>query len=124
MVVQLADPTYGELQLSNFLLGIGLFLTLFCIGIGAVHWAKTLMPDHEQIEERHTLEASPETKAEAAEMVREGAEESGIRRRPLILGPLVGSLALAPLPAVVLLKDLGPNPEDSLSRTIWSAGQP
>lgn len=119
---QLQEPSYQELQNSNLFLGVGLFLTIFCIGIGAVHWAKTLMSDHEVVEERHPIEASPETKAAAAEILREGAEDSGIRRRPLILGSLGGALALAPLPAVVLLKDLGPNPGRALHETLWAEG--
>lgn len=110
------------LRASNLVLGVGLFLTIFCIGIGAVHWGKTLMPDHDQVEERHSVESSPAVKSAAAEILREGAEESGIRRRPLIVGSLAGALALAPLPAVVLLKDLGPNPGDKLRETLWEEG--
>src|SRR3954454_14813595 len=40
----------GRLRLSNFLLGVGLFLALFFLGAGAIHWAKTLMPDDERVE--------------------------------------------------------------------------
>lgn len=107
---------------SNALLGTGLFLALFGIGTGAVHWAKTLMPDHEAIEERHQIAGTPEDQAEAVGILTTGVEESGIGRRPLIRNTLVGALALAPLPAIVLLKDTGPNPEGVLAETIWAAG--
>ena len=116
----------GHLQparlLSNILLGTGLFLALFGIGTGAVHWAKTLMPDHEEIDERHQIEGTPEEQAEAVKIITDGVGESGIGRRPLIRNTLVGAIALAPLPALVLLKDTGPNPEGVLGETIWTAG--
>ncbi len=111
-----------ETRYSTIVIGLGIFLTLFGIGAGAVHWAKVLMPDHEEIEERHSVESTPEQKAEAAELLREGVAESGIARRPLIRNTLVGAVALAPLPAVVLLKDTGPNPGTALYESIWSSG--
>lgn len=117
--VSSSDPATG---ISNAILGTGIFLTLFGIGTGAVHWAKTLMPDHEEIDERHRIEGSPEEQAEAVKIITDGVDDSGIGRRPLIRNTLVGALALAPLPAVVLLKDTGPNPEGVLAETIWRAG--
>ena len=44
-------------------LGLGLAFSLLGIGLGAVHWAKTLMPDTEVIEERHPLRSSDEARA-------------------------------------------------------------
>ena len=38
---------------SNLVLGLTWASRLLGIGIGAVHWAKTLMPDEEVVEERH-----------------------------------------------------------------------
>jgi ubiquinol-cytochrome c reductase iron-sulfur subunit len=110
---------FERLRLSNFLLGTGMFLALFCIGAGAVHWAKTLMPDEERIELRHPQRSSEEDRAEAVAILREGAAESGIGRRPLIRNSLIGALALAPLPAVALLRDMGPMPHGVLSTTFW-----
>ena len=121
-VVPLGDDTSaGAVLTSNVLLGTGLFLALFGIGTGAVHWAKTLMPDHEEIDERHQIEGSPQEQREAVEILADGVSESGIGRRPLIRNTLIGAVALAPLPAVVLLKDTGPNPEGALGETIWVA---
>lgn len=116
------DTSAGAVLTSNILLGTGLFLALFGIGTGAVHWAKTLMPDHEEIDERHQIEGSPEEQKEAVAIIANGIGDSGIGRRPLIRNTLVGALALAPLPAVVLLKDTGPNPEGTLAETFWTAG--
>ena len=122
-LVPLADETtMAEVRVSNTILGVGLFLSLFGIGAGAVHWAKTLMPDHEQIEQRHILSGSPEEQAEAVQILRTGIDDAGIGRRPLIRNTLIGALALAPLPAIVLLKDTGPNPEGVLADTLWAPG--
>ena len=54
------DVSNEAVLLSNILLGTGLVLALFGIGAGAVHWAKTLMPDHEEIDTRHRIEGSPD----------------------------------------------------------------
>ncbi len=116
------DTSPGAVLTSNILLGTGLFLALFGIGTGAVHWAKTLMPDHEEIDERHRIEGTPDEQAEAVKIITDGVGDSGIGRRPLIRNTLVGALALAPLPALVLLKDTGPNPEGRLGETVWAAG--
>ena len=109
-------------RLSTELLGIGLFLALFGIGAGAVHWAKTLMPDEERVEDRHLQRASDADRRDAVNILKEGAAESGMGRRPLIRNSLIGALALVPLPAVALLRDTGPMPGKHLSETMWKAG--
>jgi ubiquinol-cytochrome c reductase iron-sulfur subunit len=109
-------------RLSTELLGIGLFLALFGIGAGAVHWAKTLMPDEERVEDRHLQRGSDADRRDAVNILKEGAAESGLGRRPLIRNSLIGALALVPLPAVALLRDTGPMPGNSLSTTMWREG--
>jgi ubiquinol-cytochrome c reductase iron-sulfur subunit len=112
----------NRLRLSTTGIGVGLFLALFGIGIGAVHWAKTLMPDEERVEDRHMLRGSDADRDDALTILKEGAAESGLGRRPLIRNSLIGALALVPLPAVALLRDTGPMPRDDLSTTFWKAG--
>ena len=114
-----ATEYFQRVQLSNLLLGTGLFLALFGIGAGAVPWAKTLMPDEERVEYRHPQRGTDEDRRDALNILKEGSAESGIGRRPLIRNSLIGALALAPLPAVVLLRDTGPMPGNSLSVTFW-----
>jgi ubiquinol-cytochrome c reductase iron-sulfur subunit len=109
-------------RLSTELLGIGLFLALFGIGAGAVHWAKTLMPDEERVEDRHLQRGSDADRRDAVNILKEGAAESGLGRRPLIRNSLIGAMALVPLPAVALLRDTGPMPGNSLSTTMWREG--
>lgn len=112
----------AAVQRSNLLLGLGMFLALFGIGAGAIHWAKTLMPDEERIEYRHPMRSSEEDRAATAAIFQEAGEEAGLGRRPLLRNSLFGALALAPIPGLVFLKDLGPMPKSDLSTTVWKPG--
>ena len=112
----------ARLRLSNQLLGIGLAIALLGIGTGAVHWAKTLMPDEERIEYRHLQRGTDEERADAVAILTLGADESGVARRPLIRNTLIGAMALFPLPGLILLRDTGPMPGKNLSTTVWKAG--
>nr|WP_245659367.1 Rieske (2Fe-2S) protein [Streptomyces ochraceiscleroticus] len=112
----------GHISALNFALGLTLGVALFCIGAGAVHWARTLMSDVEVAQERHPIEAEPEVKAKVMADFREGAAESGMGRRKLIRNTMFGALALVPLSGVVLLRDLGPLPEKKLRTTGWKKG--
>jgi ubiquinol-cytochrome c reductase iron-sulfur subunit len=109
--------------LSTKLLGLGLGLALFCIGAGAIHWAKTLMPDDEIIAERKPMRSSDEDRAAAVEAMKEGAAGAGLGRRKLIRNSLLGAMAPLGLLAIIPLRDLGPMPGDSLEHTAWKAGK-
>ncbi len=111
-----------NVRLSTTFIGLGMFVSLFALGIGAVHWAKTLMPDEERIEERHDLRGSDEDREGAIGIFAEAGAETGLGRRPLIRNSLIGALALFPLPGLVFLRDLGPLPKSKLSETMWDAG--
>ncbi|MET9154054.1 cytochrome bc1 complex Rieske iron-sulfur subunit [Streptomyces griseoflavus] len=113
----------GHISALNFALGMTLGVALFAIGAGAVHWARTLMSDHEIADERHPIEASPEVKAKVMDDFRQGAKESVLGRRKLIRNTMFGALALFPLSGVVLLRDLGPLPGTKLRETAWSKGK-
>jgi ubiquinol-cytochrome c reductase iron-sulfur subunit len=113
----------GEISALNFTLGLTLGTALFCIGAGAVHWGRTLMSDHELIGERHPVEADEPTKEKVLADFHQGAKESQIGRRKLVRNTMFGALALVPLSGVVLLRDLGPLPEDKLRHTAWEKGK-
>lgn len=111
-----------RVKTSNLLLGLGLFLALFGIGAGAIHWAKTLMPDEERVEYRHLQRGTDQERAEAIQILKEGSAESGLGRRPLIRNSLLGAMALFPIPGLIFLRDAGPLPGDDLSTSVWKAG--
>ncbi|GEK03004.1 cytochrome bc1 complex Rieske iron-sulfur subunit [Streptomyces sp. NPDC003388] len=113
----------GHISALNFALGLTLGAALFCIGAGAVHWARTLMSDVEVADERHPIEASPEVRAKVHADFKEGAKESALGRRKLIRNTMFGALTLVPLSGVVLLRDLGPLPGTSLRHTLWAKGK-
>ncbi|MEV4328998.1 Rieske 2Fe-2S domain-containing protein [Streptomyces sp. NPDC049597] len=113
----------GHISALNFSLGLTLGLALFCIGAGAVHWARTLMSDVEVADDRHAIEAAPEVKAKVLSDFADGARESAIGRRKLIRNTMFGALAMVPLSGVVLLRELGPLPEDKLRHTLWAKGK-
>ena len=116
-------PGFGDTNLYNVVLGVCLAVALLGVGVGAVHWAKTLMPDTEMVEERHPQRASDADRQRTVDNLMEGGETSQITRRPLIKYSLIGSLALFPLGLVLpLVGGLGPLPKDALSKTIWKKG--
>ncbi|WUG39293.1 Rieske 2Fe-2S domain-containing protein [Kitasatospora sp. NBC_00458] len=114
----------GNISALNFALGMTLGVALFLIGAGAVHWARTLMSDVELPAERHPIEADDEVRNDVIDQFRTGAAESGFGRRKMIRNTLIGSMALVPLSGVVLLRDLGPLPEDKLEHTGWLEATP
>jgi ubiquinol-cytochrome c reductase iron-sulfur subunit len=107
---------------SNVFLGGSLGLALLLIGIGIIQWARKLMADQELIEYRHPGSSSQEDREATVRMLTQGAEESGIARRPLVRNSMLGAIALLGLPAVIALRDLGPLPGDKLYHTIWKKG--
>ncbi|MFJ7072715.1 Rieske 2Fe-2S domain-containing protein [Streptomyces sp. NPDC098781] len=113
----------GHLNALNFALGLTLGAALFCIGAGAVHWARTLMSDVEVADDRHAIAAEPEVKAKVMADFKQGAKESALGRRKLIRNTMFGALALFPLSGIVLLRDLGPLPGTKLRHTLWSKGK-
>ncbi|GHJ38163.1 ubiquinol-cytochrome c reductase iron-sulfur subunit [Streptomyces sp. TS71-3] len=113
----------GHINAMNFALGLTLGVALFCIGAGAVHWARTLMSDAEIADERHPIEADPDTKQKVLADFAQGAKESALGRRGLIRTTMFGALALVPLGGVFLLGGLGPKPGTKLRHTMWTKGK-
>ena len=115
-------PVIGETGAQQLGLGMGMAIALFCIGAGAIHWAKTLMPDEEVIAQRHEFRSDDEDRAEFVKTVKAGAAAAGLGRRPLIKRSLGLALGLSGLTPLLLLRDLGPLPKDNLQKTSWKAG--
>jgi ubiquinol-cytochrome c reductase iron-sulfur subunit len=119
---ELRFPGVGSTNASNLLLGVTMGLALFLIGAAAIHWAKKLMPDVEVVQERSPESSEAEHRDALLDEYRRGVDESGVKRRPFILGSMVAALGLAGLPAIVLLRDLGPLPGTALRETMWEPG--
>ena len=111
----------------NVALGSTLAGALFCIGAAAIVWAKGVMPHEEAVQERYPDNSSDEDKAELAEVWLQGVEESGATRRKMLLGTMGISMGTLALPALFLLRDLGPSPysgpggKNLLDVTAWKA---
>lgn len=117
--------TVMSVRLSTLVIGLGLAFAMLGIGLAAVHWAKTLMSNVERIDERHETRSDDATRDEAVQILKDGAADSGLARRPLLKGAVVGALALAPLPFVVpFVGNLGGDWDVSrLRHTAWRPGR-
>ena len=123
-VIGQTEGNLGELRLQNTLLGVGTALAMLGIGLGIVHWAKTLMPDHEVIEDRKPMRTEEE-RAEAEKIVTDVIDETQIKRRPLLRNTLLAAALIAPLPAVVMFRDLDRSEDFGFERmrhTQWDEG--
>ena len=116
-------PGVGSASLYNVVIGVTMAVALLGVGVGAVHWAKTLMPDTEMVEERHPQRAKDEDRQRVVTNLMEGGEKAQLGRRPLIKFSLAGALALPPIAILLpLVGGLGPLPKDQLSTTMWKKG--
>jgi ubiquinol-cytochrome c reductase iron-sulfur subunit len=114
--------TVAGLGASTVALGLTLGGALLFIGVGIIQWARKLMSDHEMVEMRHPAASSDDDRKATLEALDAGLAESGIGRRPLVRNSLLGAVGLLGVPAIVLLRDLGPLPGDKLAHTIWEKG--
>lgn len=117
---------YGKAHYELYTPALGLFMTLALVGVGAgaVLWAKTLMVDEETVQERHHLASTDESKAETAELLKQGFQDSGLPRRSLLRNSLLlgaGSLAILPIPLVFSLAPFQ-HKERAMSKTGWRKG--
>jgi len=115
-------PIMGNQNAHQLGLGLGMAISLFFIGLGAIHWAKTLMPDTEVVAQRHEFRSPDSDRKEFVEAVKSGAAASGLGRRSLIKRSLGAALGLSALSPLLLLRDLGPLPGKELEKTTWKSG--
>ncbi|MVQ51409.1 Rieske 2Fe-2S domain-containing protein [Nocardioides sp. MAH-18] len=126
------DETLAGFGAQNLLFGLTLAGALLFLGIGIIQWARKLMADQEIVEYRHPARSSDEDRATTIEALNTGIGESGIGRRPLVRNSLLGAAGLLGVPAVVMLRDLGPTnaqvtenppfPGSGITNTIWDKG--
>jgi quinol---cytochrome c reductase iron-sulfur subunit len=108
---------------SNLALGLSMSVAFLAVAIGVVFWVRNIMPQVKLTEERKPLASAPEVRAQFEKTFNEGAEASGLVKRPLLRRSLIAAsvpLAVAPL---VILRDMGPLPGTSLRHTVWRKGR-
>jgi ubiquinol-cytochrome c reductase iron-sulfur subunit len=107
------------------LLGICLAVALFGVGVGAILWAKKLMPDEEAVQERHPMPSDSADAAKTAETFNRGTEQTGFARRRLLRYSFLGAMGTLALPIVPIISDLGEHPRGNarqLKTTPWKKG--
>ncbi|MGW9112920.1 cytochrome bc1 complex Rieske iron-sulfur subunit [Microbacterium sp. NPDC055683] len=119
--------TMTNIRHNNLYIGLGIAFALLAIGIGAIHWSKALMHDHEVIENRHSTRGSEPTRAAAVKVFEAANEESGFGRRKMIRNALFAALAASVIPGITLFRNLAPNdgkdPVQLLNETMWKEGE-
>ena len=116
-------PMHDRLgQLMNYALGGGLAVALLAVGAGFVIWAKKLLPHDKAVQERHEQFSPEEEELALEETFFKGFASTGLATRKILRRSLLGAVAILPLPAIVLLKDLGPLPTKKLRHSGWKAG--
>lgn len=115
-------PFFGTWSASNTALGVTFGLAAFFIGAGVMQWAKKLMSDREVVAMRHSLASPEDSREEAIAEFQAGVDDSGFATRRILRRSLLGAMALFPIPLIVILRDLGPLPENKLFITSWVPG--
>ncbi|HEU5035190.1 MAG TPA: Rieske 2Fe-2S domain-containing protein [Mycobacteriales bacterium] len=106
----------------NFALGGTLAASLLALGAGFILWAKKLLPHDKAVQDRHHPYSPEEEELLTEETFFKGVTEMQIGKRKMLRRTLLGALAVLPLPAVFLLRDLGPLPHSKLRHTGWKKG--
>ncbi|WP_353114129.1 Rieske 2Fe-2S domain-containing protein [Microbacterium sp.] len=121
-----------DIRNNNLFIGLGIALALLAIGIGAIHWSKTLMSDKEHIEDRHPTRGRDSTREAAVQAFADANEESGFGRRTMIRNSLIAAVVASIVPGVTLFRGLAPHasaenpiaadPVALMSHTMWKEG--
>ncbi len=124
-------PGQGSQDFRYFtpLLGALLGLSLACIGIGVVLWAKWLLPEEEAVQDRHDEPTPISEQILTAATLNTGFNDLGVARRSILkstIGLAGGALAAVPLVALVgaMIKKPNRGPGQSLFHTMWAANVP
>ncbi|HEV2887302.1 MAG TPA: Rieske 2Fe-2S domain-containing protein [Jatrophihabitans sp.] len=124
-------PGTGNLNYRFFtpLIGSLLGLSLACVGIGVILWAKWLLPEEEAVQDRHDGASDLTQQILGAGTLVSGFQDLGVARRSMLkttLGLAGGALGVVPLVALVgaMIKKPGRGPRQSLFHTPFAAGVP
>jgi ubiquinol-cytochrome c reductase iron-sulfur subunit len=103
-------------------LGVCLGVALFGVGIGAILWAKKLMPEEEVVQDRHDGVSEEFDRQTTAATLTEGIADTGIARRSMLKRSIglgagaLGLMAIFPLGGLII------KPRGELFRTPWKKG--
>jgi ubiquinol-cytochrome c reductase iron-sulfur subunit len=118
-------PTDGSQNFRFYtpLLGGLAALMLLFLGIGAVLWAKWLMPEEEVVQDRHEVESSGEAdKLITAATLSVGFNDTGLPRRSMLLRSLgLAGGAVATVPLIAIVGALIKRPGKQLDHTLFAA---
>jgi ubiquinol-cytochrome c reductase iron-sulfur subunit len=115
-------PTAGAQNFRFYtpLLGGLSALMLLCLGIGAVLWAKWLMPEEEVIQDRHDTPSTEADKLMTAATLSVGISDTGLPRRSMIMRSLgLAGGAVATVPLIALVGALIKRPGTQLDHTLY-----
>lgn len=117
-------PVHGVSRVlrSNLALGSTMSLVFLALAVGAVIWVRRLMPTVELTEERKPLRSGDKERAAFRKTFEEGAEASQIVKRPILRRSLIAASVPAVVAPIILLRDMGPLPHQSLDHTVWRKG--
>lgn len=102
------------------LLGALLGISLACIGIGMVLWAKWLMPEEEAVQDRHDGAGTESEQILSAAVLVSGFNDVGVARRPLLKGTVgLAFGALGVLPLVALVGAMIKKPNKGLGQSLF-----
>lgn len=107
---------------SNLALGLSMGLAFLGLAFGMTIWVRSLMPDVELTEARKPMRSAAEDRDAFAETFEVGAQASQIVKRPLLRRTLIAAGVVAAVPPLMLVRDMGPLPENSLAHTVWRRG--
>jgi len=114
--------TDNSYTLFTPLLGLTMAIALGGVGVGAVLWAKWLMPEEEAVQDRHDGRSPEVDRQTISAAIVDGLDDTGLPRRSLLRRSLgLGAGALGVL-AIVPLGGLIKKPRDELTTTPWKAG--
>jgi ubiquinol-cytochrome c reductase iron-sulfur subunit len=132
MLFPIESGAIVDIRNNNLFIGLGIALALLSIGIGAIHWSKSLMSDKEHVEFRHPTRGRDTTREAAVQAFAEATEESGFGRRTMIRNSLIAAVVASIVPGVTLFRGLAPfatpddpnagNPVELLQHTMWKKG--
>ncbi|WZH36734.1 MAG: Rieske 2Fe-2S domain-containing protein [Microbacterium enclense] len=125
MIFPIESGALIDIRYNNLFIGLGIGFALLAIGIGTIHWGKSVMSDKEYIEDRHATRGRDETREGAINVFVEANKDSGFGRREIIRNSLFAALAASVIPGITLFRGLAPQDQDPvklLSHTMWKEG--